>query len=332
MSDALNPGIYSSPPGASLSDKENAPRVSIVIPAYNHARYLDECIRSVLAQDYPYVELIVIDDGSTDATHEVLQRYAGRFQIIRQPNSGQSATLNRGWQISRGDVLGYLSADDTLHPQAVSRAVAALETNLNAVGVYPNFCLIDPSSAVIRTVNATRFDYQRVITEFECPPGPGAFFRRSAWQTTGGWNPALKQMPDFDFWLRLGLCGDLIHIAEVLAGFRVHPGSLTFSPVAAARADEPILIITAILADPRVPAEIAVSRNVALANAHIVSAQLHLRAGRLREFGQRTQTAYRLNPRGVFSIRFARALANAVANRAGHRILWTLRGMFRRPQ
>ncbi|HWP90366.1 MAG TPA: hypothetical protein VNM70_20970, partial [Burkholderiales bacterium] len=70
----------------------------------------------------------------------------------------------------------------------------------------------------------------------------------------------------------------------------------------------------------------------ALANAHIVSAQLHLRAGRVREFWQRAHTAYKLNPRGVFSIRFARALANAVANRAGHRILWTLRGMFRRPQ
>ena len=139
VSDALQPGIYSSPPGASLSDKENAPRVS-VIPAYNHARYLDEAIRSVLAQDYPYVELIVIDDGSTDATHEVLQQYAGQFQIIRQQNSGQSATLNRGWQISSGDVLGYLSADDTLHPRAVSRAIAVLKDNLNAVGVYPDFC------------------------------------------------------------------------------------------------------------------------------------------------------------------------------------------------
>jgi glycosyltransferase involved in cell wall biosynthesis len=89
VSDALNPGIYSSPPGASLSDKENAPRVSIVIPAYNHARYLDECIRSVLAQDYPYVELIVIDDGSTDATHEVLQQYAG--QVPDYPATEQRA-------------------------------------------------------------------------------------------------------------------------------------------------------------------------------------------------------------------------------------------------
>ena len=312
--------------------KAGSPPVSIVIPAYNHARYLDEAIRSVLAQDYPNVELVVIDDGSTDDTHEVLQKYTGQFQIIRQQNSGQSATLNRGWQISSGNILGYLSADDTLHAHAVSSAVAALEKNPNAVAVYPDFCLIDPSSAVVRTVNATGFDYRRVITEFECPPGPGAFFRRNAWQTTGGWNPALKQMPDFDFWLRLGLGGDLIHIAEVLAGFRVHPGSLTFSPVAAARADEPILIITAILADPRVPAEIAALRNVALGNAHIVSAQLHLRAGRLREFLQRAYTAYQLNARGVFSIRFARALANAVANRAGHRILWTLRAMFRRSQ
>jgi glycosyltransferase involved in cell wall biosynthesis len=305
-------------------------RVSIVIPAYNHARYLDEAVESVLEQDYPAVELVVIDDGSTDNTREVLQKYAGRFQILRQDNSGQAATLNRGWQLASGDILGYLSADDMLRPRAVARAVAALAGNPRAVAAYPDFCLIDLSSAVIRTVRTDKFDYRRVLTEFNCPPGPGAFFRRSALQTAGGWNTALRQMPDFDFWLRLGLVGELIRIEEVLAGFRVHPGSLTFGVVEAARADEPIRIVAAILADPRLPADIAAMRDVAWANANIVSAQLHLRAGRVREARRRARAAYEAYPRSIVSVRFARALFNAVVNRTGHRLLWTLRAMFQR--
>src|SRR5437764_14102134 len=101
-----------------------APLVSIVIPSYNHARYLAAAIDSVLAQDYPRVELMVIDDGSTDGSSAVLERYRGRFRWETQPNRGQAATMNRGWRMSRGEVLAYLSADDTLASDAVSKSVA----------------------------------------------------------------------------------------------------------------------------------------------------------------------------------------------------------------
>ena len=76
-------------------------RVSIVIPAYNHARFLGQAIESVLAQTHPQVELIVLDDGSTDGTREVLAKYAGRFHCESQANMGQAATLNKGWAMAR---------------------------------------------------------------------------------------------------------------------------------------------------------------------------------------------------------------------------------------
>src|SRR5688572_17065204 len=91
-----------------------APLVSIVVPSYNHARYLGEAIDSILAQDYPKIELIVIDDGSTDGSPEILRGYGKRFHWELQTNQGQVATLNRGWMMSRGDIIGYLSADDVL--------------------------------------------------------------------------------------------------------------------------------------------------------------------------------------------------------------------------
>ena len=113
--------------GAALTMKPLLPPlVSIVIPAYNHATYLDEAIQSILKQDYPNIELIVLDDGSTDNTRAVLAKYAGMFHWETHKNMGQANTLNKGWQMSKGEVLSYLSADDVLLPHAVSTSMKYL--------------------------------------------------------------------------------------------------------------------------------------------------------------------------------------------------------------
>ena len=97
--------------------------VSIVIPAYNHGRYLAEAIDSVLEQDYSNIELIVLNDGSTDSTGMVLDRYGDKFFWQTQENIGQAKTLNKGWSIAKGDILSYLSADDVLEKDAVSTSI-----------------------------------------------------------------------------------------------------------------------------------------------------------------------------------------------------------------
>ncbi len=303
--------------------------VSIVIPAYNHADFLAQAIDSVLAQDHP-VEIIVLDDGSTDNTREVLARYDGRIHWETQPNMGQAATLNKGWNLARGDLLGYLSADDILMPQAVSRTITALLADPVAIAAYPDFSLIDPQGNVVRSVHAPDFSFRQALLGNECLPGPGALFRRDAYLKTGGWNPAFRQMPDYDFWLRLGFYGKFVHVPEVLAGFRVHPGSQTYAAATPARAEEPVTIISAILEDPRLPAEAGLLRNAALANAQLFSTQLHLRAGRFGAGWQHLRAASALQWRSVLSTRCLRILINALFNRIGHKLLWSLRTLFRR--
>lgn len=304
-------------------------RVSIVIPAYNHADYLAQAIDSLLAQSHP-VEVIVLDDGSTDHTRDVLARYTGRIYWETQQNIGQAATLNKGWNMARGEFLGYLSADDVLAPEAAEKCFAALLESPAAVAAYPDFNLIDPQSGVVLSVHAPDFELSRALLGNECLPGPGALFRRNAFLKAGGWNPAFRQMPDYDFWLRLGLHGKFIHVKEVLAGFRVHPGSQTYSIASPTRAKEPVAIISAILADAQLPATANTLRAPALANAHLFSAQLHLRAGRFSEGWQQLCAAYVLHRRSILGIRCARILANALFNRVGHRLLWSLRALFRR--
>lgn len=303
--------------------------VSIVIPAYNHADYLVEAIESVISQDHP-VELIVIDDGSTDGTPGILKKYSGRLHWETQQNMGQAATLNKGWRLAKGDILGYLSADDVLAPEAVGKAVASLTENPLAAAVYPDFNLIDPHSAVVRTVRAPDFNFRKALLGNECLPGPGAFFRRAAFQLAGGWNPAYRQMPDYDFWLRLGMHGEIIHLKETLAGFRVHPGSQTYAAVSQSRAEEPVAIVKEILASKQFPDSAKDIVTPALANANLFSAQLHLRAGRVAEGWEKLKAAHALDKRSVLSRRGLRVLANALLNRMGHRLLWSARQWFRR--
>ena len=310
--------------------QQQLPLVTIVIPAYNHASYLPQAVRSVLAQDYPRVELIVIDDGSTDDTAATLAGLGSGFRWFTQQNGGQSRTLARGWSEAQGEILGYLSADDMLEPAGVSAAVAALQADSNLVAVYPDFNLIDPASHVVRRVSAPDFDYHAMLTDVVCPIGPGAFFRKSAYLQAGPWNPSFRQMPDYDFWLRLGLTGGIERMPRVLAGFRVHEGSQTYSVTTKERADEPIHIIDGLLASPlagNLSSDVARDARV---SALLVSAQLHLRAGRFADAAARMKSAVGTRWNALFSLRTLRLLSNAAFNRVSHRLLWTAKALFKR--
>lgn len=307
-----------------------SPLVSIVVPSYNHARYVEAAVESVLAQDYPQIELIVIDDGSTDDSAARLEKYRGRLRLEVQANQGQAATVNRGWQLSRGEILGYLSADDCLLPGAVRSSVACLERNPDAIGCYCDYNLIDPNSAQLRRVRAPEFDYRRMVTDILCPPGPGAFFRRQALDQAGGWNGAFRQFGDYDFWLRLGLHGRLVRIPQALASFRVHAGSQSFTHTAGRPTDEAVRILESFFANPRVPPELRRLRARAFSAAHLQTARLDIRSGQYRRGVAAARRAFALYPANLFAWRTVRLAANALLNRAGHRLLWSVRGVLRR--
>lgn len=296
------------------------PVVSIVVPAYNHGRYLDACLESVLAQSYPAVELIVLDDGSTDETPAVLERYGDRFRWERQPNMGQSATLNKGWGMSRGDILGYLSADDILLPDAAAEAVAVFQARPDVVAAYPDFTLIDSGSRPLRQVRAPDYNAVSLLLDLVCQPGPGAFFRRSAWNLAGPWNPLLRQNPDLDFWMRLALQGDFARIPKTLACFRQHEASQTYRRADPARAEEPLVIIKGFLGRDDLPAWLRARGPHALASAHLASAQLHLHAGRIMTALHHIGVALKQCPARVFSVRTVRMLASALGTRMAYRI------------
>ena len=301
----------------------NYPLVSIVIPAYNHATYISEAVNSVLNQTYPNIELIVINDGSTDHTNEILSKLCGRFYYESQPNMGQSLTLKKGWDLAKGEYLSYLSADDILEKDAITELVLALSTNQDCIVVYPDFKLIDPNSKFVRSVKTPDYNHDLMASDVECPIGPGALFKKSAYIKTGPWNTALRQMPDYDFWLRMSQHGHFSRVPKELAGYRVHEGSQTYSVTTIERADEPVRIINDVVYNNN-SYDNAI-RKIAMANAYLVSAQLHLRAGRIQMAFSAITKSMQQSKRNFFSFRTVRIVINATFNRVFHRLYWLIR-------
>jgi len=303
---------------------EANPLVSIVIPSYNYAEFVDEAIRSVFAQRYPRVELIVLDDGSTDDTRAVLAKHGSALHWETHPNMGQAATLNKGWGLARGELLGYLSADDALLPEAVDTLVECLRANPDAVLAYPDFNLIDPRSHFIREVNAPEYSYYEMVVDAVCAPGPGALFRRRVFEAAGGWDTTLRQVPDYEYWLRLGLQGRFVRVPKVLALHRVHEESQSYARSARQKAEEPRKVLAQYLRRPDLPAEVAPFRRRALGQAHILTARLHWRAGRWFTALLRLAQAFAIAPVLAFRKRTVLIVIDSVVDRTLHRILWRL--------
>lgn len=197
------------------------PLVTVVTPSLNMSRYLRETIESVLAQDYPRIEYIVADGGSTDGTLELLSGYAGRLQFYSQPDHGAADAINQAFRRSKGDIFAYLNADDTYLPGAVSAAVRALQEYPEAAGVYGDGYWVDEGGRTLGPYPTQCFDAVELRHEcFICQPT--AFLRRTAFQEAGLMNVALHFTFDYDLWIRIAKRHTMQKIDRFLATSRMH--------------------------------------------------------------------------------------------------------------
>lgn len=200
------------------------PRVSIVTPSYNQAQFLEETILSVLNQDYPNIEYIVIDAGSTDGSVEIIRTYADRLAYwVSEKDDGQAHAIDKGWRRATGDIVAYLNSDDIYYPGAVRQAVDALIAHPDAGFVYSDAWLIDERGRQIRQLFGSPFEIRRMLTMGVFVSQPTTFIRRRALDTVGLLDERLHMVMDFDLWLRLGLQFDALFLPGVhLAAQREH--------------------------------------------------------------------------------------------------------------
>lgn len=204
--------------------------VSVVTPSLNQGRFIRAAIDSVLAQDYPDIEYLVVDAGSTDGTLETLASYGDRIQWISEPDRGQADGVDKGIRRLSGDVIGWLNADDVYLPDAVSTAVSVLREHPNSAGVYGQAQYIDVDGAVIGPCDQVEpFDADRLVNVLDFIVQPATFFTRVAYTASGGLDRTLDYCLDYDLWIRMAKAAPFQFVPSILAGVRIYPETKTAS-------------------------------------------------------------------------------------------------------
>ena len=203
------------------------PLVSVVTPSFNQAPYLELAVRSVLEQDYPNIEYIVIDGGSTDGSVEIIEQYKDRLAYwVSESDTGQAEAINKGMRRATGDIIGWINSDDALLPCAISQAVEELETNADLGMVYGDGLMVDSNLMLLDMHTYKQLSVLDLLC-FEVILQPTVFMRRNALADVGYLNEEYHLILDHELWVRLASRYPLSHVSEFWAIERTHESAKT---------------------------------------------------------------------------------------------------------
>jgi glycosyltransferase involved in cell wall biosynthesis len=204
------------------------PVVSIITPSYNQAEYLEATIESVLSQDYPRLEYIVIDGGSTDGSLDIIKRYSGQLaDWLSEPDAGQTEAINKGFNRATGEIYGWLNSDDVYQPGAISEVVDYFKSHPEIGMVYGQANYIDSTGKLVGRFPAAKTDYTRLLRGYVHIPQQSAFFRGNLWRMVGPLDPSFYFAMDYDLWVRLAAVTAIDHVERLWANFRIHTDAKT---------------------------------------------------------------------------------------------------------
>lgn len=199
------------------------PLVSIVTPSYNQAAYLEQTLTSVLEQDYPRQEYLVVDGNSTDGSVDIIKKYADKLAFwVSEKDSGQAEAINKGLSRAQGEIVAWLNSDDTYLPGTVSAAVKAFEANPDVVLIYGDMLAVDEHGQTINLLNYRQLTLEDLLC-FEIIGQPAVFMCREALVRAGFLDPTYHFFLDHHLWLRIALQGHILHVKETWAAARYHP-------------------------------------------------------------------------------------------------------------
>ncbi len=206
------------------------PLVSIVTPSYNHVRFLEATIRSVLEQDYPRIEYIVIDGGSKDGSVEILERYSDRLAYwISESDAGQTDAINKGFDHATGDIFAWINSDDLYRPGTISAAANYLQDHPEVGLVYGDADFINDRGEIIGRFPSARTDYKRLRQGYVHIPQQATFFRSRIWKLVKPLDTSFYFAMDYDLWVRIAGLTPIQHQHLTWAAFRLHDHTKTMS-------------------------------------------------------------------------------------------------------
>ena len=198
------------------------PLVSIVTPSFNQAIYLEQTLRSVLEQDHPSIEYIVIDGGSTDGSVNVIKKYEDKLAYwVSEKDNGQAEAINKGLARATGDIVAWINSDDFYLPGAITSAVKAFEANPDAGMVYGDTVAVDENGEFIHFPKYAQWGLQDLLT-FNIIGQPAVFMRRDVLLQAGFLDPSFHFLLDHQLWIRMASHAPMIYIPERWAAGRFH--------------------------------------------------------------------------------------------------------------
>lgn len=199
------------------------PLVSIVTPSYNQAPFLKATLDSVLSQDYPELEYIVVDGGSTDGSGEILAKYENELDaVVSEPDLGQTDAINKGFSLAEGEIFAWLNSDDTYLPGAIREAVDFLQKHPEVGMVYGNAFYMDERGERVARYPAGPTDYRGLRRGVNTIPQQAMFFRSNLWKLVGPLDPSFYYAMDYDLWVRIASLSPIAFHDRYWANFRLH--------------------------------------------------------------------------------------------------------------
>lgn len=207
----------------------HTPKISVITPSFNQAAYLERTIRSVLDQGYPNIEYIIIDGGSTDASVDIIRKYADRLSFwVSEPDRGQAHAINKGLQRATGEWVAWQNSDDVFYPGAFAQLAQMAAKKPDADLIIGNMNLIDKDDGLLRDMKYVRPTYRSMLAEGMVLANQAAFWRRSLHQKIGYIDETLDCAFDYEWYLRiLQSSRKACHVNAIWGGLRLHEDTKT---------------------------------------------------------------------------------------------------------
>lgn len=204
------------------------PLVSIITPSFNQGKFIRRTIESVLSQDYPRIEYIIIDGGSTDNTEEIINEYRNSLIYISKKDDGQSDAINKGFKMAKGEIVGWLNSDDIYEPNCISKVVKEFVANDNIGLVYGEGYIIDENNEKVKKFEYTQdFDLWKLVNYSDYIMQPTTFFKASLLQKVDYLDVNLHYCMDWDLWIKLSNISEVKYINAILACSREYGDTKT---------------------------------------------------------------------------------------------------------
>jgi glycosyltransferase involved in cell wall biosynthesis len=211
-----------------MNSQAITPKVSIIMPSFNQVDFIEKSIQSALNQDYPNIEFIVIDGGSTDGSVEIIRRYADKLAYwVSESDNGQAQAINKGIAQATGEWICWQNSDDLFSPHAIKEMVACAQKNPKVGLVIGDMAMIDAQDKRIRNIRYIRPTYESILAEGMVLTNQSAIWRREIHETIGYLNEQLHYGFDYEWFLRVLRQSSAAHVPKVLGYLRMHPQTKT---------------------------------------------------------------------------------------------------------